>query len=300
MENCAQCLHNTFSTARAAECAACPSGHVARPNKTSCQPCLRGTFLANGTHDLECQACTANTFQPKRAATTCLNCPLGTRSEGSSCKGCPAGQFLNATTQRCEACPAGWYAKVNALTIICERIDAPAKFASVATFIAKSGVQNNSTVIIQAIRPGKGEGQIAEMDAFLFINEGSEDMQNFKRDLVNGTYEVVVTKVVRELRRRVLLEEAEDCTVQGCRYFVQVREHQNGGSGNARRGSGGGSEVSGGSGGGGGGGGSDAASGSAGILAAILVLVGLLILIRGFYCFRQRSTSNASGFYARL
>ena len=305
MENCAQCLHNTFSTPRAAECAPCPSGHVARQNKTSCQPCSPGTFLANGTHDLECQACTANTFQPKFATTTCLDCPPGTRSEGSSCKACPSGQFLNATTQRCEACPEGWYAKVNALTIICERIDEPAKFAAVATLIAKSAVQNDSAVIIQAIRPGKGEGQIAEMDAFLFINEGSEDMQNFKHDLVNGTYEVVVTKVVRELRRRVLLEEAQDCTVRGCRYFVQVREHQNAGSGNARRGGGGGSEVSGG---GGGGGGSveaaavvvDAASGSAGIVAAILVLVGLLILIGGFCWFRQRSTSNASGFYARL
>jgi hypothetical protein len=120
---CTPCPPNTFSVAGSETCTMCSAGSDTRGANASttaaaCLLCAPGQF-STGTGDA-CAACPINTYSAVGAsagATSCLACPAGTDTTGSTgntdigaCLACPAGQISLGTLDSCFDCGQGTYA----------------------------------------------------------------------------------------------------------------------------------------------------------------------------------------------
>lgn len=90
----------------------CAVGHMPNQNRSSCEPCPRGTN-APQLGSWECEPCNRGTFAPEPAAATCSFCPPGQHqpnSGASSCHDCPEGTVSDPEALwQCLPCPVGTF-----------------------------------------------------------------------------------------------------------------------------------------------------------------------------------------------
>ncbi|XP_035682322.1 uncharacterized protein LOC118419823 [Branchiostoma floridae] len=92
-------------------CEACQDGYKCVNGDEVEEICPAGTrSRSDGT---SCDQCAAGEFSDATGSTTCEQCPAGqfnTQSGSSSCQPCPAGKYSSSTgSTECQACPAGRY-----------------------------------------------------------------------------------------------------------------------------------------------------------------------------------------------
>ena len=129
--SCNICPAGQYLNTTTNSCTQCPAGSACTggisPQGQPIQPtpCVAGTYAAAGA--TTCTTCPVNTYCPGTGNNAPTNCPAGQTSlAGSisqaacttpactngannppSCNICPAGQYLNTTTNSCTQCPAG-------------------------------------------------------------------------------------------------------------------------------------------------------------------------------------------------
>lgn len=122
--SCEACGEQETSDASRTACQ-CVHGYGYNYKSESCKICKPGyRFMENGrwTH---CSKCTAGTYQPEKGATTCLECPSGTKSGvgasqclrcaegetviGKACGKCKRGKYFHEYSSSCKKCYYGSY-----------------------------------------------------------------------------------------------------------------------------------------------------------------------------------------------
>lgn len=111
---CATCAGGTFQPLKGkTKCMKCKQGWESNWSRTSCKPCQPGTFFNSLRYYLRCTPCESGFYQPGKAKTSCLKCPIGWASnfKRTACSPCPRGSYYNDNKYvlRCAVCPGGTY-----------------------------------------------------------------------------------------------------------------------------------------------------------------------------------------------
>merc|ERR1712010_334289 len=99
------------------ECKSCDAGHFLRASDKTCVKCDAGTFQGAATYEgASCSQCATAFFSTAPGATSCTQCPAGTKgitgtghsTQAGACSSCASGSFQGQPGQStCTQCPAG-------------------------------------------------------------------------------------------------------------------------------------------------------------------------------------------------
>lgn len=85
--DCVECNPGFYRGPGMVSCAACPPGSVPSPDQSRCIACLPYQY---------------------QSSTVCLDCDLGSQSDGLACFGCPSPLVRDASMTSCSECPYGF------------------------------------------------------------------------------------------------------------------------------------------------------------------------------------------------
>jgi len=99
------------------ECKSCDAGRFLRASDKTCVECTAGTSQGTPAFSgASCSQCTTASFSTAPGATSCTQCPVGTKgktgmghtTQASACSSCDSGSFQGQAGQStCTPCPAG-------------------------------------------------------------------------------------------------------------------------------------------------------------------------------------------------
>lgn len=107
---CESCGADTTKYPSLTRCIKCPKGQVIMNNNGECGQCFPGQEYYPGVNQYrgcECLHCNEDFYKPTSGQHRCKKCPLGSRSNGTTCITCSPGTRYSSYEKRCITCPPG-------------------------------------------------------------------------------------------------------------------------------------------------------------------------------------------------